>query len=694
MDNPLLRKSSLPYELPPFDEIADEHFRPAFERAMASQRQQVDTIGSNTEPPSFDNTIVAFERSGVDLARVSAVFFNLVQSNTNPTLDALEAEIAPKLAAHEDALFLDPRVFARVARLYDSRGSLALDPESNQLLERYYSRFVRAGARLEEGDKQRLRRINEQLAVLTAQFRHRVLEGVNASAVVVDDLADLTGLSEHQIAIAEKAARERGKSGQYVITLVNTTVQPVLAQLKNRELRRRIFEASITRGLPKGPNQKHATTELIAEIVALRAERAALLGYETHAAYVLDDETAKSPQAVNTMLARLVPSAVANARQEAAEIQKLIDSRAKAAGERPFELKPWDWDFYASQVKAARFAFDDAEVRPYFELDRVLRDGVLFAAEQLYGLRFTERNDLPTYHPDVRVFEVFDHDGSAIGLCLFDWFARDNKRGGAWMSDFVQQSELLSQKPVVATNLNVAKPPEGQPALMSFDEVNTAFHELGHALHGLLSSVRYPTLAGTSVPTDFVEYPSQFNEMWATEPRVLANYAVHYQTGEHMPQALMDKIIAARKFNQGYETTEYLAAALLDQAYHQKQVGGTPKAGEIEDFEATALADAGVNVDVVPPRYRSSYFSHIFSDPVGYSAGYYSYIWSEVLARDTERWIDSHGGLSRENGDALRDRVLSRGYTRDPLSMFEALKGGPPDVTPLLEARGLTLPHQ
>lgn len=690
--NPLLVASTLDYEYPPFDRIEPAHFEPAFELGMQEHRHEVAVIAASPEAPSFENTIVALELAGQLLKRAKSVFSNLVQSNTTPTLDDLEAKVAPRLAAHEDALYLDAGLFDRVSRLYEQRRTLGLSPESVQLLERYYTRFVRAGARLAEPQKQQLRQLNERLAALTTRFRQAVLEGVNASGVVVQSEAELAGLSEQRKSIASEAAAERGSSGRYLITLVNTTTQPVLAELENRELRQRVYEASISRGLPKGPNERHVTTGLIAEIVALRAERAVLLGYPNHAAYVLADETAKTPEAVNAMLARLVPSAVENAHAEAREIQRQINEEARQAGTQPFLLRPWDWDFYAERAQKFEFAFDEAEVRPYFELGRVLQHGVLFAAEQLYGLSFQERHELPVYHPDVRVFEVFDHDGTPLGLCLFDWFSRPNKRGGAWMSEFVRQSNLLQKRPVVTTNLNVPKPPSGQAALMTFDEVNTAFHEFGHALHGLLSNVRYPMLSGTAVPTDFVEYPSQFNEMWATNDTVLANYARHHETGAAMPEPLLRKVIAMRLFNQGYQTTEYLAAALLDQAYHQLPRGGTPTAATIEAFEATALAAAKVQVDAVPPRYRSGYFSHIFSNPIGYSAGYYSYIWSEVLARDTERWFEEHGGLARKTGDAFREKVLSRGYTRDPLVMFEAFKGGPPDVAPLLEARGLTVP--
>ncbi len=688
MENPLLHKSALPYHLPPFDRIEVAHFEPAFERGMREHLEEVERIARNPARPSFDNTILALERADELLRRTSAVFFNLVHSNTNPSLEELQERVAPKLAAHSDALYLNEPLFARVEQLFEQREALGLDKESAQLLDRYHTAFVRAGARLPEADKEKLRELNERLASLTNQYQQAVLRGVNASAITVSDVAELDGLSDEQLAIAADSARERGLKGQYLIALVNTTTQPVLAQLKNRALRRRLFEASTRRGLPGGAAGKYSTLGLVADIVRLRAERAALLGFDSHAAFVLEDETAKTPRAVNEMLERLVPAAVANARREAAELQKLIDQDAKVSEQKPFQLQAWDWDFYAERLRKARFDYDEAEVRPYLELNNVLENGVLYAAEKLYGLSFKPRSDLPVYHPDVQIFEVFDQSGR-VGLCLFDWYARENKRGGAWMNDFVKQSALLNEKPVVVTNLNVQKAPAGQPTLMTFDEVTTAFHEFGHALHGLLSRVRYPTLSGTSVPTDFVEYPSQFNEMWAMDADVLEHYARHMRTGQVMPKALMEKVVAARKFNQGYATTEYLAAALLDQAYHQLSPDSTPAAQEVEAFEAAALARAKIQLEVVPPRYRSGYFSHIFSDPVGYSAGYYSYVWAEVLARDSERWFKQHGGLARENGDRFRSRVLGRGFTRDPLEMFESFKGGQPDVQPLLEARGL-----
>ena len=685
-DNPFARPSSLPYELPPFDKITNEHFRPALLAGMAEQRREIDAIAHDPAPPSFENTIVPLERSGQLLSRVNAVFGNLSASHTNPEIQRLQTEMAPKLSAHSDAIFLDPDLYARVHGLYERRAELKLDPESLRLLERYETLFVRAGAQLSDANKGKLRELNERISSLTTQFRQKVLDGVNASAVVVNDRAELAGLSEAQIAVAAEAAKARGLEGKWVIALLNTTTQPPLAQLENRALRKRIYEASISRGW----GGEFDTTGLVAQIVQLRAERAALMGYANHAAYVLEDETALTPKAVNDMLAQLAPPAVANAKREAAEIQALIDAQAQKNGGEPFELAAWDWDFYAEQVRKARYAYDESQVRPYFEMERVLRDGVLFAAQELYGLTFKERKDLPTYQPDVKVFEVFDADGSGLGLFLVDWYARSNKRGGAWMNTFVDQSNLLGLKSIVVNNLNIPKPPQGQPTLLTFDEVTTAFHEFGHALHGLFSNVRYPQFSGTNVPRDFVEFPSQYNEMWATDPRVLANYAKHYQSGAPMPQALVEKVLAARKFNQGYATTEYLAAALLDQAWHQLPAGRTPPQSGVAAFEAQALREAGVDFAPVPPRYRSTYFSHVFANPIGYSAGYYAYIWSEVLARDTEHWFDTHGGLKRENGELLRRKVLSKGFSADALTIFRDFYGKAPEIGPLLEARGLT----
>ncbi len=680
---PFAAPSTLPYGLPPFDKISDADFRPGFEAGMREQREEIDAIAHNSEPANFDNTILAMERSGRMLSRVATVFFNLSSSNSNDEIDAIEAEMAPKLSAHQDAIYLDADLFARIKTLYDSRDTLGLDAEGLRLVERYYIDFVHAGAELSDADKETLKDYNSQLSTLTTQFQQNLLKATNAGAVVVDDLAELKGLTDAKIAAAAAAAESRELPGKWVITLQNTTGQPPLSQLENRSLRERIFKASTGRA----QSGEFDNTGLIAKMVKLRAQRAALLGFPNHAAYVLENETAGTPAAVNRILGELAPAAVANARSEAAELQKQIDAEAKANGSKGFKLQPWDWDYYAEKLRKAKYDYDASEVRPYFEMEHVLKDGVFFAAHKLYGLSFKERTDLPVYQPDVRVFEVFNEDGSPLGLFLMDYFAHSTKQGGAWMNSMVDQSALFGTMPVVTNNLNIPKPPEGEPVLMTFDEVDTAFHEFGHALHGLFSQVEYPYFSGTNVPRDFVEYPSQYNEMWATEPAVFANYAKHYKTGEPMPQALMDKVLAAKKFNQGYATTEYLAAAMLDQNWHQISADEAPTADAVMDFESAALKSDGVDFYAVPPRYRSPYFAHVFAG--GYSAGYYAYIWSEVLAADTEHWFRTHGGLQRANGDYLRAKLLSRGGSVDASELFEQFYGSEPEIGPLLERRGL-----
>jgi peptidyl-dipeptidase Dcp len=687
-ENPFSRPSTLPYRLPPFDRVQNADYRPAFEQGMREQRAEVQEIAQNPAEPDFQNTLVALERSGQMLSRVSAVFFNLNASNTDPQMQEIDSEIAPKLQAHEDAIYLDPALFARVDAVYRRRASLQLDSESLQLLERYYIEFVRAGARLSDTDKARLRDINGQLSSLTTQFKQNVLKATKNGAVIVDSAEELDGLSVEQIGAAASAAEARGLSGKWLVTLQNTTNQPALAQLKNRALRERIYEASTARGLRPEPDGAD-NTAVISQIVRLRAERAALLGYPNHAAYQLEDESAANPAAVHQILSELVPVALARARQDAADMQRLIDAEAAASHTAPFVLGPWDWAFYAQKLRRARFDFDQAQVKPYFELEHVLRDGVFHAAQQLYGLQFKERSDLPVYTADVRIFEVFDADGTPLALFLGDYFARDNKQGGAWMNSFVRQSRLFGLKPVVANNTNIPKPLPGQPALLTFEEVITLFHEFGHAVHGMLSNVHYPLLSGTALPRDFVEYPSQYNEMWAREPGVLAHYARHYQTGDPLPQGLLAKVLAAQKFDQGYATTEYLAAALLDQSWHRITAAQAPTAAAVPEFEAAALRDNAVDCPAIPPRYHSTYFSHIFAG--GYSAGYYAYLWSEVLARDTGQWMHARGGLTRKNGDRLRELVLSRGRSADPQTMFRDFYGGPPDIGPLLEYRGLKL---
>jgi peptidyl-dipeptidase Dcp len=685
-DNPFSHPSTLPYQLPPFDRVSNADYLPAFDEGMREQRAEVQQIVQNAAEPDFENTIVALERSGRMLSRVASVFFNLNASNTDAQMQAIDSQIAPKLQAHEDAVYLDPALFARVNAVYQRRAGLNLDSESLQLLNRYYIEFVRAGARLADNDKARLRDINGELSSLTTQFKQNVLQATKNGAVVVASAAELDGMSAVQIGAAAAAAEARGLPGKWVIALQNTTNQPPLAQLKNRALRERIHAASTARG--RGSEADSDNTAVIAKMVRLRAERATLLGYPDHAAYQLEDESAANPAAVQRILSELTPVALARARLDAAAMQKLIDSEAAANHTAPFELRPWDWALYSEKLRTARFDFEQAQVKPYFELEHVLRDGVFYAAQELYGLEFRERHDLPVYHPDVRVFEVFDADGTPLALFLGDYFARDNKQGGAWMNNFVRQSRLFGLKPVVANNTNIPKPQPGQPTLLTFEEVITLFHEFGHAIHGMLSAVQYPLLSGTALPRDFVEYPSQYNEMWAREPAVLAHYARHYQTGEPMPQELLAKVLAAQNFDQGYATTEYLAAALLDQAWHRITVEQAPGAADVPAFEAAALRAAGIDYAVIPPRYHSTYFSHIFAG--GYSAGYYAYLWSEVLARDTGQWMHARGGMTRANGDRLRQMVLSRGRTDDPQTMFRNFYGGPPDIGPLLEYRGLT----
>jgi peptidyl-dipeptidase Dcp len=659
---------------------------------MAEQRKEVDAIANNAEAPTFENTIVALERSGRILYRTSATFFNLQSANTDPELDAIETEVAPKLSAHQDAIYLDPKLFARVKALHDSRAVLHLDPESAQLLSRTYIQFVRAGANVSDIDKARLRQINAELSSLTTQFQQNVLKNAKNGAVLVDDVNELDGFSAEQVGAAATAASKRGLAGKWLIPLQNTTIQPPLAQLKNRTLRERIYRASIARGI----GGEADNTSVVSKIVRLRAEHAHLLGYPNHAAQVLEDETAGTPVAVNKLLGELAPPAIANAKKEAADIQALIDEQAKAAHTKPFKLEPWDWAFYSEQVRQARYAYDETQTKPYFELNRVLQDGVFFAATKLYGVTFKELHGLPVYQPDVRVWEVFDADGSSLGLFLGDYYARDNKQGGAWESQYMDQSKLFGTKPVAANHLNIPKPAEGQPTLLTFDEVTTLFHEFGHAMHGLLSNVQYQSLAGTNTPPDFVEFPSQYNEMWAAEPIVIQSYAKHYRTGGPMPKALLDKVLAAQKFNQGFATSEYIAAAILDQTWHQvpaTDIGKLPQTPEqVMAFEAAALKRAGVDFAPVPPRYHTAYFSHVFSG--GYAAGYYAYLWSDVLARDTESWMHQHGGLKRENGDILRAKVLSRGRSAEPSVLFADFYGGPPNIEPLLEHRGISLPKK
>ena len=682
-DNPFFVKSDLPLEYPHFDRIKDSDFAPAFDAGMAEQLKEVEAIASNAEPATFDNTIVALENSGQVLERALTVFFNLVGTDTNDTRQKLEADYSEKLAAHQDAIRLNGKLFERIQALYDGREGLGLDAEGKRLVERYYTDFVRAGAKLSDADKDRLKAMNAELAKLGTQFDQNVLGEVNASAVTFDSAQALAGSSEAQIAAAADEAKKRGLDGKYVVTLLNTTGQPPLSYLTDRESRRKIFEASMARGSRGG---EFDNTGLVAQVVKLRAERAALLGYPNYAAYALEDATAKTPQAVNDMLGKLAPAAVANAKREAADLQKMIDQEQAAKGEASFKLEPWDWAFYSEKVRQAKYDFDESQLKPYFEMKNVLENGVFFAANQLYGISFKERTDLPKYRDDIWTYDVIDADGKPLAIFIFDPYARESKRGGAWMNAYVSQSKLRGTQSVVANHLNIPKPPAGEPTLLTWDEVTTTFHEFGHALHGMFSDVEYPYFSGTNVPRDFVEFPSQVNEMWADWPSILANYAKHHQTGEPMPQALLDKVLAASKFNQGFATTEYLGAAMLDQRWHQIGADQVPAADGVMKFEADALAADGIAYPPVPPRYRTPYFSHIMG---GYAAGYYAYIWSEVLDANTQEWMRQHGGLKRENGDRFRATLLSRGGSNDALQLFRDFAGHEPKIEPLLAKRGL-----
>ena len=676
--NPFYTESSLYMKYPEFDKIKNKHYTPAFEKGMADHMAEMETIANHNVNPTFNNTIMAMETSGALLDRVSTVFFSLTSANTNDEMEKIRSEMAPKLSAHSDQILLNGKLFHRVKTIYEQRDQLGLDAESKRLVEKYYTDFIRSGANLSSEEKESLKKINGEMAVLQTTFSQNVLKEVNALAVVVDSKDELDGLSDAAIEAAANEAKSRELDGKYVLTLRNTSGQPPMASLTNRALRERIHKTSLSRGSRGGDFDNR---DILANVIKLRAERAQLMGYDNHAAYSLENQTAQTPKAVNERLSSLAPKAVANANKEATDLQKMIDAEKGS-----FKLASWDWDFYTEKVRADRYNFDASQLKPYFEMDNVLQNGVFYAATQLFGITFKERFDLPVYQEDIRIFEVFNEDGSVLALFIFDGYARSSKRGGAWMNAYVGQSKLKGNKPVIANHLNVVKPPKGEPTLMSFDEVITTFHEFGHALHGMFSDVNYPYFAGTSVPRDFVEYPSQVNEMWAIWPEVLKNYAVHHETGKPMPKELLDKVLATQKFNQGFATTEYLSASLLDQALHQLSPDQVPTGEEIIAFEADALKTAGVAMDVIPPRYRSTYFSHIIG---GYSAGYYSYIWSEVLDADTVEWFKENGGLKRENGDHFRKTLLSRGGSKDALKIFKDFRGAEPNIQPLLDRRGL-----
>ena len=675
--NPFAHENTLPYQAPEYDKIKTEHFVPALKAGMAQQIAEIEQIANQKDEPTFENTIVAMQKTGRLFYRIAYIFDNLTNAYTNDDLKAAENEMAPLFAAHDDAIYLNDKLFARVEKVYNQKDSLNLDNESARLLEKVYKDFVRAGAKLDAAQKDRIKQINAELSSIGTKFGQNILFEMKDASVLVDTKEELDGLSDEDIAAAQKAAAEKGYDGKYLLVLVNTSIQPVLASLKNRDLRKRIHEASLSRGT-RGNDADNR--EFISKVLALKLERAKLLGYETHAAYKLENQCAKTPKAVNDMLSSMVPAARASLEREAAELQAIIDKQGGG-----FKLEAYDWLFYAEQLRAQKYSIDDAQVKPYFELNNVIEKGVFYAANRLYGLSFKERHDLPVYDPDVRVWEVFDEDGTALGLFYGDYYARSNKRGGAWMSEYVNQSRLLGTKPVILNQINITKPASG-PTLLTIDEVTTLFHEFGHALHGLMSNVNYPEFSGTNVPRDFVEFPSQFNETWAFHPEILANYAVHYETGAVLPADLVDKVIASKKFNQGYATVEYLGAAMLDQAWFQADPPPAFTLDSFDSVEHSLLASVNLDIPMAPPRYRTAYFNHIFAS--GYDAGYYAYIWSEVLDADAEAWFKEHG-LSRETGQKLRDNVLSRGFTDDPMTLYYNFAGREPSSEHLLVRRGL-----
>jgi peptidyl-dipeptidase Dcp len=674
--NPFYSPSTLPFHVPPFDKIKDEDYQPAIEAGMAQDLTEMQAIADNPAPATFENTLAAMEKSGLLLDRVSNAFFGVVGANTNPVLEKVQADVAPKLAATHDAIYLNAKLFARVSAIYQQREALHLDPESLRLLEVTYDGFVRSGANLSDNDKAELKKLNEQIASLSNDFRSKVLEGTKNGAYTTSDKNGIAGLSDAQIAAAAEAAQGRKLQG-YLIPLQNTTQQPSLASLSVRSTRQALFENSWNRTERGDAND---TRDIIAHLAQLRARRAQLLGFPNHAAWSLTDQMAKTPEAALKFMDALVPASTAKAAREAADIQALIDEQKGG-----ITLEPWDWEFYADQVRKAKYDLNDAEIKPYFELNNVLENGVFYAATQLYGITFRERKDLPVYHPDVRVFEVFDSDGKSLALFYADYFKRDNKNGGAWMGNFVTQSTLLGNRPVVYNVANLPKPAPGEPALITYDDVRTMFHEFGHALNGIFANTMYPSLSGANTARDFVEFPSQFNEHWALYPAVFSHYARHYKTGEPMPIELIAKIKKSATFDQGYLLTELLAAAELDMQWHM--LSASAPLQEPDAFQREALEKTHLLINAVPPRYRSTYFSHIWGG--GYSAGYYAYLWAEMLDDDSFQWFEDNGGLTRANGDRFRQMILSRGNTENLQKLYEAWRGQPPSVQPMMKYRGL-----
>jgi peptidyl-dipeptidase Dcp len=675
-NNIFLKRSTLEYELPDFAHLKEEHYLEAFYAGTKAQLVEIEEIIASGEP-TFENTIVALEKSGQILARMLNVFYNKSSSDTNDALDAIEEEIAPKLSAHQDAITLNPKLFSRIKDLYNGQKSLALSSEDAWLLDKYHRDFIYAGAHLTEDQRNELTKINERLSSLETQFSKNLLSDTNESALIVDSIDELAGLSDGEIQAASDAAQARGFEGKFLLDMVNFSGNPLLESLELRSTRERIMKASLLRG---NRNNEFDTKKIIVEMAKLRATRAKLFGKKTHADYIIAEQTAGSVENVHAMLRKIAPAAVRNARAEGADIQAMINDSGES-----FELASWDWDIYTEKVRKAKHNIDSSALRPYFELERVLQDGVFFAANKLFGISFKERPDLQTYHEEARAFEVFNEDGSKLGLFIGDFHTRDSKRGGAWMNNLVDQNFLLGQLPVVVNNLNIPKPATGQPTLLTYDEIVTLFHEFGHALHGLLSSVTYPRVSGTSVQRDFVEFPSQVNEMWILWPEVVSNYAKHHQTGEVLPQELIDRLKGASTFNEGHATTSYLAASILDLAWHSLEDG--QDVSDVVEFEEQAIRDYGLDYHAVPTRYRSTYFSHIFGG--GYSAGYYGYIWSEVLDAESVEWFRDNGGLTRANGDHFRAELLSRGGSIDSMTMFKNFRGREATITPLLKRRGL-----
>ncbi|WP_208094486.1 peptidyl-dipeptidase Dcp [Mucilaginibacter agri] len=675
--NPFFEASKLPLQAPDFAKIKDSDYQPALEEGMKQQQAEINKIAENTEAPTFENTLVALEKSGQLLTRVNNVFSLVSSANTNPTLQKVQEEEAPKLAANTDAIFLNTKLFKRVQTIYQKRNELKLDAESKRLVEYYEQKFELAGANLSESDKETLKKYNQEEAGLSAKFVNMVLAANKAGALLISDKAELAGLSDAEIQAAADNAKNTKQDGKWLISLQNTTQQPLLQSLSKRATRQKLFEASYNRAEKGDANDTRATIARIAELHALEAK---LMGFRNYADWKLHDQMAQTPEAVEKFLAQLIPAATSKAKAEAADIQALIDQQKGG-----FKLEPWDWNYYAEQVRKAKYNLDENEIKPYFELDKVLKDGVFYAANQLYGLTFKERKDLPVYQEDVRVFDVFDKDSTQLGIFYCDYFKRDNKNGGAWMNNIVGQSKLLNQKPVIYNVCNFTKPAPGKPALISADDAKTMFHEFGHGLHGLFANQQYPTLASPNTARDYVEFPSQFNEHWMMDPKIFAHFAVHYQTGAPMPQALVDKIKKAGTFNQGYALTEALGGDAIDMAWNT--LGADNAKQDVDKFEAAALAKAGLNLSQVPPRYRSSYFLHIWAN--GYAAGYYAYAWTEMLDDDAYSWFEENGGLTRANGQRFRDMILSKGNTENYGDMFKAFRGHEPDIKSMLKSRGL-----